>query len=38
MPEVDVFVCLCGPCQIDPTTSIRKHGGVEGLHGREIGF
>ena len=38
MPEVDVFVRLCGPCQIDHTTSIRKHVGVEGLHGREIGF
>ena len=37
-PEADVFVRLCGPCQIDHTTSIRKHVGVEGLHGREIGF
>lgn len=38
MPEADVFVRLCGPCQIDHTTSIRKHVGVKGLHGREIGF
>ena len=33
MPEADVFVRLCGPCQIDHTSWIRKHGGVEDLHG-----